>query len=81
MRAAPRAWGVQFHIEVYDGIVGEWLASPGNEEELQRLIGPDARVAFASQATQNMARLNRDARRLFDSFTALARLLAEALET
>lgn len=80
MRAAPRAWGVQFHIEVYDGTLDEWLAPQGHEEELQRLMGPDARAVFDSQATQNMARLNRDARRLFDNFTALARLPAEALE-
>ena len=80
IRAGPRAWGVQFHIEAYDGIVDEWLAPAGHEQELQRLMGPDGRAAFSSQATQNMARLNADARRLFDNFTALARLPAEALE-
>ena len=80
MRAAPRAWGVQFHIEAYDGTIDEWLAPEGHEEELQRLMGPDARAAFTFQANENMARLNRDARRLFDNFTALVKLPAEALE-
>lgn len=80
MRAGPRAWGVQFHIEAHDDTVNEWLAPEGHEEELQRVMGPDARAEFDFQATQNMVRLNRDARRLFDNFTALARLPAEALE-
>ena len=80
MRAAPRAWGLQFHIEVYDRTVDDWLAPEGHEEELQRLMGPDARAAFASQATQNMARLNRDARRLFDNFIALVKFPVDALE-
>jgi GMP synthase-like glutamine amidotransferase len=80
MRAAPRAWGVQFHIEVYDGTINEWLAPEGHELELQRIMGPDARNDFGSQAAQNMARLNRDARRLFDNFIALARRPAEAVE-
>jgi GMP synthase-like glutamine amidotransferase len=80
MRAAPRAWGVQFHIEAYDGIIDEWLAPQGHEEELQRLMGTDARSAFGSQATQNMARLNADARRLLNNFIALARFPPEALE-
>ncbi len=80
MRAAPRAWGVQFHIEAYDGTIDEWLAPEGHELELQRILGPDARSNFSRQAAQNMARLNRDARRLYDNFTTLVRLPAEAVE-
>ena len=80
MRAAPRAWGVQFHIEVYDGTIDEWLAPEGHELELQRILGPDARNNFSTQAAQNMIRLNHDARRLFDNFIELARLPAVAVE-
>ena len=80
MRAAPRAWGVLFHIEVYDGTIDEWLAPEGHELELQRILGPDARNNFSTQATQNMIRLNHDARRLFDNFIELARLPAVAVE-
>ncbi len=80
MRAAPRAWGVQFHIEAYERTVSEWLAPEGHEEELERHMGPDARAAFEAQTAHHLTRLNRDARRLFDNFTALARLPAEALE-
>jgi len=80
MRAAPRAWGVQFHIEAYRGTVSEWLAPPGHEEELITHLGENARAIFEAQAAENMARLNRDARRLFDNFTALARLPAAAVE-
>ncbi|MBT5778512.1 MAG: type 1 glutamine amidotransferase [Rhodospirillaceae bacterium] len=80
MRAAPRAWGVQFHIETCASTVSEWLEPPGHEQELQKHLGPDAHAIFEAQAAENMARLNRDARRLFNNFTALARLPAEAVE-
>ena len=80
MRVAPRAWGVQFHIEAYAGTLDEWLEPPGHEEELQTILGPDARAVFAAQAAEHMPRLNADARRLFDNFVRLAQLPAEALE-
>jgi len=80
MRAAPRAWGVQFHIEAYARTLDEWLAPAGHEEELQTILGPNARAIFAAQAARHMPRLNADARRLFANFTQLAQLSAEALE-
>lgn len=80
MRAAPRAWGVQFHIEAYDQIANEWLALPGHKEELQKHLGEGAHAIFESQAAQNMKRLNSDARRLFRNFTILAQLPTESVE-
>ncbi len=80
MRVAPRAWGVQFHIEAYDRTVTEWLEPAGHVEILQKHLGPDAHAIFAAQAAENMQRLNRDARRLLDNFTALARLPVKAVE-
>ncbi len=80
MRAGPRAWGVQFHIEANGGTLDEWLAPPGHEEELQTILGPDARAVFTAQATEHMPRLNADARRLFGNFVRIAQLPAEALE-
>ncbi len=81
MRVAPRAWGVQFHIEAYTGTLDEWLAPVSHEEELQTILGPNARATFAVQAARHMPRLNADARRLFDNFTQLAQIPAEALES
>ena len=80
MRAAPRAWGVQFHIEAYDQTVSEWLAPPGREEELKKHLGEDAHTIFESETAQNMQRLNSDARRLFSNFTTLAQLPERSVE-
>jgi GMP synthase-like glutamine amidotransferase len=80
MRAGPRAWGVQFHIEIFDGTLDEWLAPPGHVEDLQSILGPDARAIFEAQMAEHLPRLNADARRMFDNFIRLAQLPPEALE-
>ena len=80
MRAGPRAWGVQFHIETCASTVREWLEPPGHAEALQKHLGPDEHAIFEAEAAENMARLNRDARRLFGNFTALAQLPPESVE-
>lgn len=80
MRAGARAWGVQFHIEVQAGTADEWLTPAGYEEELQVVLGPDARAIFAAQAAEHMHRLNADARCLFSNFIQLAQLPAEVVE-
>lgn len=77
MRAGRRAWGVQFHIETFDGTVAEWTAPPENEAALISLMGEDARARFIAEAEAAMPRLNADSRVIFDNFLTLARAPTE----
>ncbi|MBI07049.1 MAG: GMP synthase [Rhodospirillaceae bacterium] len=80
IRAAPRAWGVQFHIEASNGTLDEWLTPVGHEDELQTILGPNARTTLSDQAAIHMPRLNADARRMFNNFIQLAQMPAKAIE-
>lgn len=72
MRAGPRAWGVQFHIETFDGTLSEWTAPPENEAALEEIMGEGARARFVAEANAAMPRLNADSRIMFDNFLNLA---------
>jgi hypothetical protein len=63
LRAGPRAWGVQFHMEVGDDTVDEWVAVPKYLRALERrgITEADLKAAVAQelaameQATAAMA--------------------------
>jgi GMP synthase-like glutamine amidotransferase len=66
-----RAFGLQFHAEVDEATLGDWLAEPTTAAALVDQLGPDGPVRFAAAARANMAQLNQAARQLYANFRAL----------
>ena len=73
MRAAPLAYGLQFHVEVTPDTVGEWGCVPAYQQSLEQTLGPDGLARFEADAAAHMAALNANARKLHDNFMAIVR--------
>jgi GMP synthase-like glutamine amidotransferase len=71
MQIGEHALGVQFHTEVTEGLLREWLAVPDNVDTLVRHLGPDGPGRFKAAARARMAGFNDLARRIYDRFGAL----------
>lgn len=72
-RVGRKAYGLQYHVELTDHTVSEWGCVPEYEAALARTLGADALPAFKAEAARRMPQFNRDARRLYDNFMAIAR--------
>jgi GMP synthase-like glutamine amidotransferase len=66
-----RAFGLQFHAEVDEATLGDWLAEPTTAAALVDQLGPDGPLRFAAAARADMAQLNQAARQLYANFRAL----------
>ena len=73
MRVGERAYGVQYHVEITAATVPEWGAVPEYRCALDQTLGPDALADLEEVATEHMRDFNRNARRLYENFMALAR--------
>jgi GMP synthase-like glutamine amidotransferase len=73
MRVGDRAFGVQYHVELTPDTVGEWGEVPAYAAALDATLGPGGLPRLAAAAAAAMPPFNRDARRLYDRFIALAR--------
>ena len=71
MAIGGRAFGLQFHAEVDDATLAEWLAEPSAAEALALRLGEDGPTRFAAEAREHMDELNRAARQLYANFMAL----------
>ncbi len=69
MRVGPRAWGVQYHIEITPQAIGAWLDIPEYRCALQAAIGAEAAVA-----------LHRDTLAHLPAFRTMAQSLAGDLD-
>jgi GMP synthase-like glutamine amidotransferase len=49
IRAGDHAYGLQFHLEVSQELLGTWLAVPDCLAEAQRALGPDAQERLTAQ--------------------------------
>ena len=72
IRAGVSAYGLQYHVELTDRTVAEWAEVPAYACALDLTLGAGALPGFADAAATAMPVFNRDARRLYDNFMALA---------
>jgi len=72
MRVGPRAWSMQYHLEVEEDTVRNWGAVDAYREALESALGPHAIVSLAADAERHMAGFAADAERLYRNFMALA---------
>ena len=73
MRINEHAYGVQYHLEITARTVSEWSSVSAYEDALVKSMGPDASERLAAQTLDVLPQLNRDARRVYERFMALAR--------
>jgi GMP synthase-like glutamine amidotransferase len=66
-----RILGLQFHAEVDEPTLAEWLADPAAREALVERLGEDGPDRFSAAAQAEMPALNAAARQLYLNFRAL----------
>jgi GMP synthase-like glutamine amidotransferase len=71
MQVGEHALGLQFHAEVTESLLYEWLAEPTNADALVRHLGPGGRERFRAEARGHMAAFEAVARRIYGRFRAL----------
>ena len=71
MQVGERALGLQFHAEVTESLLDEWLAEPANADALTRHLGADGPDRFRAGARAHMAAFETVARRICDRFRTL----------
>ena len=55
IRVGARAWGVQFHPEIDEGLVSYWMGDPGNRAAAINWLGsPEAADRFASDSAAHV---------------------------
>lgn len=73
MAAGPRAFGIQYHVEITARTVADWGAVPAYKAALEGSLGADALPRFEAEARDHMAALNRSARLFYDNFMGVLR--------
>ena len=73
MRVGRRAYGMQYHCEIQPNTVGDWAVVPAYARALDATLGQGSMPHLEAAATAEMPAFNRDARRLYRNFMALAR--------
>ena len=71
MQVGERALGLQFHAEVTESLLDEWLAEPANADALVRHLGAGGPERFRAGACARMAAFEAVARRIYDRFRSL----------
>lgn len=72
-RFAPRAWGIQGHVEVEPHTVRDWSCVPAYRAQLDGLQGDGAIDRFDAEATRNMAAFEALSLSLYRNLMAVAR--------
>jgi GMP synthase-like glutamine amidotransferase len=70
LRCGPRAYGLQFHVEVTGGTVADWAAIPEYAESLKKAMGPDAVPQLDDEVTAELPQFRKNARALYDNLKA-----------
>ena len=73
MRVGDCAYGIQYHVELTPDTVTDWAAVPAYAEALDSAMGEGALERLNADAATHMPEFNREARRLYDCFMAIAR--------
>jgi GMP synthase-like glutamine amidotransferase len=72
-RFAPRAWGIQGHIEVEERTVRDWACVPAYRSALDALQGAGAIDRFDADAQRNMALFQSLAETVYRNLMSIAR--------
>ncbi len=72
MRIGRHAYGMQYHCELLPQTVAEWGDIPAYACALDETLGKGSMPRLKAAADREMAAMNRDARRLYRNFMALA---------
>jgi GMP synthase-like glutamine amidotransferase len=72
MRAAPRAWGVQYHLEAENEAVREWAEIPAYRAALERANGAGAMERLQADIAAHAAGFESNAAILYRNFMQLA---------
>jgi GMP synthase-like glutamine amidotransferase len=72
MAVGPRAYSIQYHLELTEATIPEWGEVPAYRAALEENLGPDALPRFRAEAEAQMESFNRDARRLYRNFMTIA---------
>ncbi len=70
-RAGPRAYGLQYHVEIGAATVDEWGAIPAYAESLRGVLGEDGPARLRREAAERVETFREDARRLYGNLRAL----------
>jgi len=62
------AYGIQFHIEIKDNTVSQWVCVPEYEMSLEDTLGKGALQKFDQLAKDNMSLMNFNAENLYNNF-------------
>ncbi len=73
LRVGDRAYGIQYHVELTPTTVTDWAGVPAYAEALDSAMGEGALERLDADAAARMPEFNREARRLYDQFIAIAR--------
>lgn len=74
MRVGPRAWSMQYHVEVEPDTVRNWGAVPAYRQALEAAAGPGALDQMAADADRNLEEFTAAADQLYRNFTTAAGL-------
>ncbi len=74
MRVGPRAWSMQYHIEVEPTTVRNWAAVPAYRRALEAELGPGALDRMAADADRRLDDFTTSAARLYRNFVTAAGL-------
>lgn len=75
MRVGPRAWSMQYHVEVEKDTVRNWAAVDAYRTALETLLGPRAVETLAADARCHMTDFETTARMLYSNFMRAAQHL------
>ncbi len=73
LKVGDCAYGVQFHMELTQSTVRDWGGVPAYAEALEKALGKGALARLEEDVAARLPAFNREARRVYDNFMALAR--------
>ena len=73
MRVGPRAWSMQYHVEVEPDTVENWGAIPAYRDALERSLGADGLDRLIADADRHLDGFVSDSERLYRNFMRAAR--------
>ena len=68
-----RAWGLQFHSEVTESIVEDWVQIPAYRGDLELTLGATGCDELKKAVNDRLAIMNREAKILFDNFLQIVK--------
>lgn len=67
-RVGERAYGMQFHVEITEGTVGDWMQIPEYASSLHKALGAGGGVRLDAEVRRCLPRFERAARAVYDSW-------------